>query len=244
MSNPFTKLRQQPPSLVGLGFTIVAILAAGLVLSLAIAAVTIYKQQLYRGGFCLTADCVAFLAHAVSPALEVAKATLDVGVAIATIGGIFVALLSYISSASTAALTNHLEHLKVFTEYIEAELTKRDRLSRSNFDILLLYSKIFSQSRIGKTTVSEDYKEFILGLNRIIEESNERCSSGTPGGFSYNGHQRLVRDHLKPLGITVVNAPRNDYFEMESQLFSLLHRVSQSFCPAGLLPAICERKYH
>lgn len=244
MNNIKATLKSQPRSLIILGFTLALVLIIGLGLAAAIAIATIYDEKLHLLSVCLNSNCVNRLAKSIEAALATAKATLDFGVAIATIGGIFVALLSYLSTASNAALTNHIEHLKVFTEYIEAELEKRDRLSRSNFDLLLLYEKIFSQSRNGKTTVSEGYKNFLIALNTIITESNERCSVGTPGGFSYKDHQRRVREHLIQVGITVYTAPRNDYFEMENQLFSLLHRISQSFCPPGVLPDVCTRKYY
>jgi len=237
-------LRNQPNSLLLLGTALATVLLIGLGLSFAIFVSTVTDTKLYSKPMCFSAECVTRLTDAIQPALNTAKATLDVGVAIATIGGIVVALLNYLSSVNNAALTNHIEHLKVFTEYVETEIKKRDRLSQSQFDTLLLYGKIFSQSRSGKTTVSDEYRQFVVDLNSIIGESNERCTVGTPGGFSYNDHQRRVRDHLIYAGITVYTAPRNDYLEMENQLFSLLHRVSQSFCPTGILPEISSRKYY
>jgi hypothetical protein len=244
MNRLATLARNQPLSVLVLGATLTAVIIVGLALAAAIAAITIQQKQLYSNPLCLTSECVKRFTETIEPALAVAKGTIDLGVAIATIGGIFVALLSYLSSANNAALTNHIEHLKVFTEYIDSEIEKRDRLSRALFDTLFLYGKIFSQSRSGRTTVSEDYRVFLVELKRIIEESNERCVVGTPGGFSYNEHQRRVRDHMAKIGITVFSAPRNDYFEMESQLLSLLHRLSQSFCPPGTLPELPARKYY
>lgn len=235
--------RSLPASLIALASTLFIVMGVGMGLAIIVATSAIKGGELYSREVCLSKECVDLLMKQIEPALGIAKATLDLGVAIATIGGIFVALLNYLSSANNAALTNHIEHLKVFIEYVEAELQKRDRLSRSNFDMLLFYGKIFGQSRAGKTTVSNDFLKFLVGLNGIIEESNERCSVGTPGGFSYNNHQKKVRDHMIGIGITIYTAPRNDYFEMEGELFSLLHRVSQSFCPPGMLPEMARRNY-
>lgn len=236
-------LHSQPRSLIVLGVTLALILIVGIGFAVVIAIVTVLDKQLYLENICFNSECVSHFLKNIDSATSTAKAAIDFGVAIATMGGIFVALLSYFNSSSNSALTNHIEHLKVFAEYFEAELDKRDRLSRSHFDILLLYGKIFSLSRIGKTTVSNDYKIFLNGVNKIINESNERCSIGTPGGFSYKEHQRRVRDHMIEVGITIYTAPRNDYFEMEKQLFSLLDRISQSFCPAGELPGIHNQRY-
>lgn len=244
MSKFKSLLQNNPLSLLFLGFVLALIFVLGFGLSITSALVSIYDKNLIEHDICFNGDCVKRLLQEIEPALGIAKGAIDFGVAIATIGGIFVALLSYLSSANNAALTNHIEHLKIFAEYIESEVKKRDRLSYSNFDTLLLYGKIFNQSRVGKTTVSDGYRVFISDLNNVIEESNERCIGGTPGGFSYKDHQRRIRDHLCSLGIVIYAAPRNDYFEMENQLFSLLHRLNQSFCPPGVLPDIAARKYY
>lgn len=244
MSRLSGPLKNQPRSLVILGALLTLVLIAGLGLSTIVMVVTIRAQELQKLSICLQSGCVKEFTENIEAAISVAKATLDIGIAIATIGGIFVALLSYLNSASNAALTNHIEHLKVFSEYIEKEIEKRDRLAENLFDTLLLYGSIFSQSRNGKTTVSNDYIQFMIDLNKIIDESNQRSIVGTPGGFSYNDHQRRVREHLKKIGVTIYSAPRNDYFETEAQLFSLLHRVNQSFCPPGVVPEIGRSTYY
>ncbi|MGE8451043.1 MAG: retron Ec48 family effector membrane protein [Pseudomonadales bacterium] len=237
-------LHNQPRSLLVLGGTLALILIVGIGFAVVIVILTIFDKELYLQDICFNSECVGRFFGYIGSATSTAKAAIDFGVAIATMGGIFVALLSYFNSSSNAALTNHIEHLKVFTEYIEAELDKRDRLSRSHFDILFLYGKIFSLSRVGKTTVSNDYNAFLNRVNEIIDESNERCSIGTPGGFSYKEHQRRVRDHMTGVGITIYTAPRNDYFEMEKQLFSLLDRISHSFCSGGELTKIHNQRYY
>lgn len=237
-------IREQPVSFTVLSVVIILTLCGGLSIAALAMITTILNENLGDLPLCFSNDCVEFFIKKTDQAFSIAKATLDLGVAIATIGGIFVALLSYFSTSANSALTNHIEHLKVFTDYLEAEIKKRERLAPSLVDALYFYSTIFKQSRIGKTTVSDEYEKFIKKLNDIIIESNQRCVVGTPGGFSYKDHQRKIRDHLKFIGITVHTAPRNDYLEMEDQLFSLLHRISQSFCTSGTLPPIIERKYY
>lgn len=205
---------------------------------------TLKETGLIDRSICWSDGCVKELVDQIPNTLGILKTTMDVSVAIATAGGIFVALLSYFTTASNTALTNHIEHLKVFNEYLESEIRKREKLSSQQIDALLLYNVIFDQSRFGKTSVSESYKVFVKKLNEIIQESNERCVIGTPGGFNYKDHQRKVKELLESAGITVYMAPRNDYFEMEDQLFSLLHRISQSFCPPNILESIGKRSYY
>lgn len=232
-----------PRSFIWLGILIAFILLLGN----AIAITTLYKTSIQEEYFsrplCFQNQCIKEYIECTDQFFTISKATFELGVAIATIGGIFVALLSYFNTASNAALTNHIEHLKVFSEYLDSEIKKRSRLSSDLFDTLLLYATIFHQSRSGKTTVSDDYKNLILDLNKIIEESNERSIKGTPGGFSYRDHQRKIRDLLYKVGITVYIAPRNDYLEMEEQLFSLIHRISQSFCTPNTIREIAKRNY-
>jgi hypothetical protein len=235
---------RERPSIAVLGGAIFFIMFIGVFLAFVVLIVTSKSDGLFDMTFCFSNECATDYFKKIDQSLLIIKATFDISVAIATVGGIFVALLSYFNAAGNAALTNHIEHLKVFCDYIETEIKKRERLRSSQIDALLLYGTIFSQSRSGKTTVSEDYKSFVVKLNELVQESNDRCVIGTPGGFSYKDHQRRIRDHLIAAGIGVYMAPRNDYFEMESQLFSLLHRIGQSFCPPGSLVQMIERKYY
>ena len=244
MNNLKGLFKRQQPSLVILGSVIIFTLLIGLFFSGTVLISTIINEELYKQPFCFKNGCVSDFIKDTETVFTSAKATFDLGVAIATIGGIFVALLSYLSSSANSALTNHIEHLKIFSDYLDGEIKKRDRLSHPLIDTLFLYSFIFRQSRSGKTEVSSEYEKFISDLNKIIDESNQRCVVGTPGGFSYKNHQRRIRDHLHSIGITVNTAPRNDYFEMEAQLFSLINRISQSFCSSSNLAPIAKQTYY
>lgn len=234
---------KKPSAFAWLGIVTALILSTGILCATLILIKTSVEEDFISRPLCLTNECTRIFLSKTDQSFAIAKATLDVGVAFATIGGIFVALLSYFNTAGNAALTNHIEHLKVFSEYVETEIRKRDRLASNLIDTLLFYETIFNQSRVGKTSVSNAYKKFIEDLNEIIKESNARSVVGTPGGFSYRDHQKRIRDHLAKAGITTYIAPRNDYFEMEEQLLSLLHRINQSFCQRGALPDILPRSY-
>lgn len=243
--NKLTKLiKDQPSSLKILEAVIAATITLGLTLAFVVMISTISKMGMIDLSLCFTNSCISYYIKETDQAFAIAKATFDLGVAIATIGGIFVALFSYFNTAANSALTNHIEHLKAFREYLEAEIKKRERLTLSRIDTLYLYNIIFQHSRSGRTTVSDEYSNFITKLNDIIQESNKKCQQGSLEGFRYKDHQRKVKEHLVTAGISVEYAPRNDYFEMEGQLFSLLHRLSQSFCTPGEIPSIVERQYN
>jgi len=84
-------LRNQPNSLLLLGTALATVLLIGLGLSFTIFVSSVTDAKLYSKPMCFSAECVTRLTDAIQPALKTAKATLDVGVAIATIGGIVVA---------------------------------------------------------------------------------------------------------------------------------------------------------
>jgi hypothetical protein len=193
--------------------------------------------------YCLNRECVGYFLETFDSPLLISKGTLDVLVGIATIGGIIVALLSYLSSASTSALTNHIAHFSVFQSYVAGEIKNRNRLSPSSIDILVWYNLIFSTSRSGKTDVSKDYLEFISELNSLIDQSNSQAVHATTGSFRYKPHQERIINHMKRAGLELYFSPRNDFFEIEGQVFSLIDRINQSFCYSNTVPTLHARNY-
>ncbi len=218
-------------SVIGFGFSILAFISTG------------YKDGLFLAPFCFNNTCVKNFTDGFSQAFTLAKATLDFLVAIATTGGIVVALMSYLNSASTTALTNHIAHFSIFQNYVINEISKRSRISPTSIDTLVWYNIIFSTSRSGKTDVSSNYIAFVNELNLLIKKSNIQAERAIEGSFRYKQHQERIREQLKKSGMEIFFCPRNDFFEMEGQLFSLIDRINQSFCYSSKVPALLERKY-
>lgn len=237
-------VKSLPVGVKWLGYALLAIFLSGMILAALIFFLTIICAQMYTRPWCWSNDCIKSFFGETDQSFLIAKSTIDLCVAAATVGGIFVALLSYITSSKNGALTNHIEHLKVFCDYLASEINKRDRLTPELIDSLVLYEFIFDQSRSGRTTVSKSFIEFVKTTNTIIEESNSKCQKGVVGGFSYNEHQKKMKQHFAEAGVTLYMAPRNDYFETEGQLFSLLDRISQSFCAPNTVPKLTLRSYH
>lgn len=224
-------------SAISLIFSLGMLFAAGAFLFISLTHGYFFKP------LCFSYECVSGYFSSLGPVFSILSATLGVAVSIATLLGIFIALLSYLNASDTAALSNHIAHLKIFMDYVESEIRRFDRLSIENFDTLLLYGTIFDQSRSGKMAASDQYKRLINELNGIIDESNNVVPTGVRGGFNYTQHQNKVKALLATAGIDVKPAPRNDYFAMEGQLFLLLQRVSQSFCAPNEIPVIIAREY-
>jgi len=226
-----------------LKYLLIFIAAIGFGLSLITLVSTGLKDGFFSLPLCFHKECMESIITEFKYSFTIAKATLDFMVSIAIIGGIIVSLLSYLNSSSTAALTNHIAHFSIFQNYVINEVVKLDRISPSSVDTLLWYNLIFSTSRNGKTDVSEVYINFVKELNNLITNSNAQAERAHEGSFRYKPHQERIKPQLKKAGIEVFFSPRNDFFEMEGQLYSLINRVNQSFCYSDAVPVLEERKY-
>lgn len=151
--------------------------------------------------------------------------------------------MSYIASVSTSALANHIAHYTIFQEYLINEIAKRDRISSTSIDILRWYNHIFSASRTGRMTVSSEYIEYINALNKLITQSNEQAKKAKDGEFRYKPHQEKIKTLLSQTGIAVEFQPRNDFYEIEGQIFSLISGINRSFCYSEFVEELVERRY-
>jgi hypothetical protein len=220
-----------------------AIALIGFCLSILIGVVSIMDNGLFRLPLCFNNECVGYLLNHIKNATNIANSTLGILVSVTTIGGIFVALLSYLNSSNTSALSNHIAHFSIFHGYLNSEVGNLSMVSPSSVDILSLYNFIFSESRRGKTEVSQMYIDFVKDLNNEINASNSKAQMAEGGSFRYKEHQRRIISILNDSGITMTYLPRNDFFEAEGQVFSLIEKVNQSFCYTNSVPALVKRLY-
>ncbi|MDO8715119.1 MAG: retron Ec48 family effector membrane protein [Polynucleobacter sp.] len=239
-----THLSNQPRSLVVLCFALFISALFGLILTISSFTATVQALRIFALPLCFENACVAEFFSNFDQSVAIAKGTLDFLVALATSGGIVVALLSYLSNANTAALANHIAHFSIFQEYVKNEITKKNRISANSIDVLKLYNLIFSTSRRGKTDVSDDYINFVSELISLISSSNDQAQHAKDGSFRYKPHQSKIRDHLEKAGVTVFLSPRNDFFEMEDQIFALIDRINQSFCYSISVPSLPKKQYN
>jgi len=221
--------------------SVIAIIGFGL--SAAIGFVSAKELGLFEMPLCFNNDCVEYFIKQTRSPINIASSTLGVLVSVATIGGIIVALLSYLNSSHTSALSNHIAHFSIFHGYLNSEIGNLNMVSPTSVDILSFYNFIFNKSRSGKTDVSENYIEFVHSLNSEITTSNGKAQEEINGSFRYKDHQRRVIEILKSAGITMTYLPRNDFYEAEGQVLSLIERVNQSFCYSDYVPALTRRVY-
>lgn len=171
----------QPVSLILLWCALFLFATIGFSLVFTAFAATVVSKNYLSLPLCFDNSCITYFLKEFDQTFVIAKGTLDFLVAVATTGGIIVALLNYLSSANTSALSNHIAHFSIFQEYINSEVSKRNRVSPTSIDVLKLYNLIFSTSRRGRTDISIEYINFISKLNLLIDESNNQSQHAVNG---------------------------------------------------------------
>lgn len=220
-----------------------AVAAVGYVVCIAGIIAILLSSDLLQRPFCVSSKCISLFTSTLEPALAIGKATSDLLVAVATAGGIVVALWSYFSSVENSALANHISHFATFQSYLSNEVAKRNRVHASSIDTFFWYNLIFPESKRGQMLVAETYKKFVVELNQLISESNALASTPTGKSFRYTEHQRLIRIQIQLIGVFLPPQPRIEYYEIEDQLMSLIAAINSAFCVGNNVPKLVLRKY-
>lgn len=224
-------------------FCLISIILLGILLFVTSFISTGIHEGFFSRGFCFHNTCILNFTKGYSQSILILQATFILLGLVASIGGIVVALLGYTNSVSVSALGNHISHFKIFQEYLSYEINKRDRLSASSFDIFKWYNIIFNKSRSGSTSISQDYCDLIIKLNNVISESNTACTRAKSGSFSYVKHQNDITTLLRDFGIIHPRLPRNDYYEVEDQVFELIDNINREFCYSSSIEPLVKRLY-
>lgn len=208
----------------------------GLLILISSLVFTMIEMEFYRIKFCLTSKCLTNAKEMYKPQIEFLFGIASLMGSLVTVGGIYVAVSTYLNNVSTNALSNHIAHLQVFQDYLVIEISKHDHLSVSSVDVYGWYNSIFSMSRQGSTNVSESYKLSLHSINDVILLSNAQSQSAINGSFQYKQHQARMTQTLNDFGINMGFHPRNDYFEIEGQVLKLIASINKAFCSnAGLI---------
>ncbi|WP_145963968.1 retron Ec48 family effector membrane protein [Chromobacterium phragmitis] len=222
---------------------IVGILITGFVIALIFFIGNFSDSKIKNSSICLTDQCYGNWIEYFKNSLSTIKLTIDIAVAVATSGGILIALQSYLSGLKNAALSNHISHFSIFNNYVNNEVSKRSRIHKTSVDIMIWYNLIFSKSRLGNMYISKEYIEFINSLNKEIKTSNEQASNAKSGSFRYKPHQERIKSSLAKVGFEIAYQPRNDFFDAEGELLDLISSVNNSFCFSSEVPSLLERSY-
>jgi hypothetical protein len=225
-------------------FWIFIILSVGCMLAIGVFISEIYFQDFDKGHFCFSHRCVReFVEATCGKPLVVISETIQLIVSLATVGGIYLALKTYISNLNNSKLANHISHFSIFNNYINDELNRNTSIKRRSISVLAWYNVIFDSSRQGNLEISNKYIDFMNQLNNEINSSNLMASKATGGFFRYVDHQVRIQNTLRMISIEIDKMPRNDFYEVEDQILSLIRNVNRTFCYSSYIPEIVERRY-
>lgn len=230
----------------------------GLALLVLIAVATLSYLADYReqgnliGEVCFNSSCIERFVEVFSGSIKVLSEGLAMLALFAAIFGSIVALDSYLISVHSSALANHINHLRLFKDYVEAESRKLGFDGTQNFDVFLWYRIMFPSSRVGKLKVSKNYKTLIHSIEHEADRSHHSLVAPNikeKYTFTHGDHQRRMREALLKIGIDLAWKQPKDFIEMESKAFHLIDSVNMTFSASDaedkkLGQLYCKRSYH
>ncbi|MCK7596464.1 retron Ec48 family effector membrane protein [Microbulbifer sp. CAU 1566] len=180
--------------------------------------------------FCLTSKCITLFSQIFSGPLEILENGSKVIGAYVGVCGVYIALKTYLISVRSSALSGHVSHLNLFRSHIESEIAKRSSLSTSRIDVFLWYRLMFPNSPSGDTKTSRTYKELIIQVHNEIGNTNKTLNDASHGeAYCYKDHQSRLIIALENLGIKMERMPKNNFFEVETQVLDLIDSVNMTF---------------
>lgn len=226
-----------------LGALITSVLI-GVVLALFSWSSTAHSIDLDNFEFCLSSSCVKTAEKEFSGAIYILQITGAMTAWFAAVGGIVIALFSYISSSRVSAFGNHVSHISIFSNYMVYEISKRGRIAAGSVDIYGLYTLMFSGSRGGSMDVSKSYIEAWGNVAGVIRESNRAFKAADGKKFSLRLHQSRLKKALDGVGIRCeLMHHRIDFLEVEGQIFDLIDSINVVFCADHGVPRLPVREY-
>jgi hypothetical protein len=131
-----------------------------------------------------------------------------------------------------------------------SELEVYGRLDAKSFNVFKWYNSSFPNSRNGNLMVSDDYLLLVKEIDAEIKKSND-LNGGVSDSendecavFTYQEHQSRIIKVVAKIGVKIPRLPRNDFYEVEGELFSLINKLNTEFffCPANV--SLRKRKYN
>lgn len=192
--------------------------------------------------FCVTSECLKTFATKTEGVIKIFEVTAWLLTIIATIGGMFVALMTYKTGIRNSNLSNHISHLNMFRDFINAEILKRKYLTPERINIYQWYVLIFPNSKYGDVKISGEYGSSISDIQNIVHVANDKITEAT-GKYDYRTHQFKMIASLERIGIKVSNGAKNEFIAIELQVFDLIDCVNMTFTEVSTELTKLERKY-
>lgn len=221
---------------------VLSILALGILFSLIVSLSTIYNENLYSRDLCFSDKCINFFLSSFPGVSIILQSVAWLITLITTIGGITIALMTYKTGVRNSNLSNHISHLNMFRDYVNAEISKRKFISPDKVNIYKWYSLIFPLSKKGDVSVSLDYKGNIDTIVSVIMDANYKITE-VGGKYVYIQHQASMLSAISLLGIKVSSGPKNEFILIEEQLFELIDCINLTFTNINTELSSVKRAY-
>ncbi|MBE3868264.1 hypothetical protein HJ160_03775 [Vibrio parahaemolyticus] len=233
-----------------LGFCVVYALVTMVVLIISIVIEFLDNENL-TFSFCVTTQCVAVVNEHFKETLSLFKSIAYMIVPLAGLSGALVGLSNYSLAVSNSVMNNHISNFKLFCEYVDRELGKKDLIDSEAIDYFLMYSLIFPESKKGNFNNFDKYNEKVANINKVIRNSNAHYGaqsstvSTTTPPFNYSYHQHAMKNALAEIGIVISINHRNAFNEVEEQVLDFLYSVSKVFVDSECIVKVDKdnRKY-
>lgn len=161
---------------------------------------------------------------------------------IITFLGAWLALKSYLSSATSSAISNYISHFNLFTNYVQNEVERSSTIKLNRIDIYFWYNRIFPNIKHGDATPSENYLASIKKIKETIEETSERVKSKEKD-YNYNKHQKAMTDATIEIGIHLSSLPKNNFDSVESEIVKTIDSVNRTFTTFDIKLSDLDRPY-
>lgn len=205
---------------------------------------TFFTKELYSYSFCISNNCLDNYYNFNKYSLDFFVSSITILSYLATAIGIAVAIMTFVNTKDTNALNSHISHFKIFTDYVDFEVRNKDLIDMSNINIFTWYNLIFANSIDGSVEVSKEYADAIDKINQQIEVTNNQSTKASKGPFRYDEHQSRIIKALRPIGINIQRAPKNDFIIIEKDVLSLIQTINMSFCHRPKVKDIKKAVYY
>ena len=203
-----------------------------------------YSDPTYKTSICFSPDCFERFVEPLKKSAELIDFIIKIIVSVVTVAGVYYALLNYITSSAAARTNVHLLHLNTFRDYILNVSSKDTLIDIKSINILKWYNLAFPKSNEGLLVVGEDYVNLIKKFSEVIVVSNSKFDGTNAIKYSYKEHQTAVISQIKLIGFNIQRLPKNDFFEVENALISLINNVNSELCRSTpRLPVIPLTKF-
>ncbi|WP_100638356.1 retron Ec48 family effector membrane protein [Marinobacter salexigens] len=203
---------------------------------------TLSNSSLSFEDFCLASQCVLNFEKTFSGTIKIMQFGAAVAWIFVFVSGVYIALKNYLTSVRSTALSGHISHLSMFKEYLEGEVVKFGMLKLKEIDVYKWYGFAFPNSSKGDISVSKKYLYAVSEILSVIEETNLSIKS-PKGGYGYRKHQDRVKRALAPFGIDMPYLPKNNFNDVEIQIFNLIDSVNHTFTDLSDVISDCDRDY-